>query len=146
MQTIAIDIEKTKKPREIADILEKESVQPGDKVLVFIKKEELAFYLVSFLIIIWVALHYVAKKKEAAKPYQASDDVDVPGISSEKIMNEFDTPQAAEEAIESKFGISVEFTTRPEKLYDPIEAAFGMWRDRDVTIEKIRTEAWQRTK
>ena len=38
MQTIAIDIEKTQKPKEIADILERAAVQPGDKVLVLADK------------------------------------------------------------------------------------------------------------
>lgn len=146
MQTIAIDIEKTQKPKEIADILEREAVQPGDKVLVLADKQMLALYLVSFLVIIWLALDYITQKKEAARANQASDDAEEPSISAEKIINEFETPEAVEEAIENKFGISIEFTTKTEKLYDPIEAAFGMWQDRDMTLDKIRSEAWQRTK
>lgn len=146
MQTIAIDIEKTQKPKEIADILEREAVQPGDKVLVLADKQMLALYLVSFLVIIWLALNYITQKKEAALPNQASDDAEEPGISAEKIINEFETPEAVEEAIENKFGISIEFAPKTEKLYDPIEAAFGMWHDRDMTLDKIRSEAWQRTK
>ncbi len=146
MQTIAIDIEKTQKPKEIADILEREAVKPGDKVLVLADKQMLALYLVSFLVIIWLALDYITKKKEAARANQASDDVEEPGISAEKIINEFETPEAVEEAIENKFGISIEFITKTERLYDPIEAAFGMWQDRDMTLDKIRSEAWQRMK
>lgn len=146
MQTIAIDIEKTKKPKEIADILEQSAVQPGDKVMVLTEKQIRAFYLLSFLVIIWLALNYIAKKKEALLPKQVSDEVDAPGISAEKIINEFQTPEEAEEAIEYKFGVKVEFSIKGQKNYDPIEAAFGMWQDRDVTIDKIRAEAWQRTK
>ncbi|MFN7118395.1 MAG: hypothetical protein ACK4TA_16480 [Saprospiraceae bacterium] len=146
MQTIAIDIEKMQNPKEIADVLEREAVQPGDKVLVLADKQMLALYLVSFLVIIWLALNYITQKKEAGMPNQASNDAEEPGISAEKIINEFETPEAVEEAIENKFGISIEFAPKTEKLYDPIEAAFGMWQDRDMTLDKIRSEAWQRTK
>lgn len=146
MQTVAIDIEKTKKPKEIAEILEREAVQRGDKVLVLTEKQELVIYLLSVLVILWLALNYIAKKKEAFLPNHTTDDAEAPGISAEKIINEFETPEAVEEAIENKFGISIEFAPKTEKLYDPIEAAFGMWQDRDITLDKIRSEAWQRTK
>lgn len=43
-------------------------------------------------------------------------------------------------AFEKAFKLNIELEKK-----SPLEAAFGMWKDEDIDIDKIRKKAWQRT-
>lgn len=131
MQTIALEF--GKKPAEITRIFEKKKIKKGDKILVQTGKDISVESVLMYLLIIALSLAYVFKKKNGKEA--------APEISYEE-LTQLETPQAVESVIEQGFGVEVELSD--DEDIDPIDALFGIWKDTDITLEKIREEAWGR--
>ncbi|MCB0518585.1 MAG: hypothetical protein H6577_23460 [Lewinellaceae bacterium] len=132
MQTIAIEF--GKKPVEITRLFEKKKIKKGDRILVQTEKDLSVESILMYLLMIALSLAYVFKKKGGG--------LEIPAIKYEELA-QLDSPQAIEDVIEKGFGVELELSVEEEDI-DPIDALFGIWKDTDITLEKIREEAWGR--
>jgi len=132
MQTIAIEF--GKKPAEITRLFEKKKIRKGDKILVQTGKDLGVESVLMYLMMIALALAYVFKKKNGKE--RATE------INCEE-LTQLETPEAMEDVIEKNFGVELEVAAENGEDFNPIDAAFGLWKDTDITLEKIREEAWE---
>ncbi len=138
MKTLSLEMGKM--PHELKIFFEKNDLQHGDKILILAGKEQERSVLFTYLVMLALTLYSFFQKKEK-KGAGASE---LPGMNYEELL-EKESPEAIEDVIEDKLGVQLEISEEEEE-FNPIDAAFGIWKDRDITIEKIRKMAWERTK
>ncbi len=148
MQVIAIDLSDAlkKDKNEITPFLAKMDVKRGDKLEIFKDEEVKGALLAAILTLIWAALHHLSKSGNLQQNgYPNTGQVNEPGVPF-SALNELQTPEELEEAIENKLGIDIEFIDKPVQLEAPLAETFGIWKNRNINIENIRDEAWRKTK
>ncbi len=137
MKTLALDISKTgKQPADIAQFFEKNKLKRGDKIII-VTDEQKSVMLVLLGTVVLLAIAYVFnndKKNGDKKPL--SDNI------IDDFFKKYNSPEAVQAEIAHDFGVEVSFESKQKNK--GISSLFGIWSDRDITIENIREKSWER--
>lgn len=137
MKTLALDINKTgKQPADIAHFFEKNKLKKGDKIMI-LTDENKSVMLVMLGTVVLLAIAYVFnndKKNVNKKPL--SDNI------IDDFFKKYASPEDVQAEIAHDFGVEVSFESKQKNK--GINSLFGLWSDRDITIQNIRDKSWQR--
>jgi hypothetical protein len=124
MQTVELNIDDIGSPKELAKLLFEKDLHEGDNLVLNTREDKIMFFLVILLFV------FAKGKKKRFK-------------ESEEFLNnlfaKYDTAEELERDIEKEYGINIEVKTK-----NPLDEAFGLWRDNDINLETIRENAWRR--
>ncbi|MEY4904392.1 MAG: hypothetical protein RLZZ292_2207 [Bacteroidota bacterium] len=126
MQILSLDIQQRGKPADIAAFFKTNQLKRGDQLNVYTEKD-MGWGTVMIGIVILSALAYLHKKKD-----ETIADIAEKYNSTEEIQAE----------IASDYGIDVVFESK--KPNHAIDALFGVWADKEITLTQLRNQAWQR--
>jgi hypothetical protein len=136
MKTVEIDIDNSKDLEDIIRQFKKQNIKKGEKSTIQIKSSEhlndLALAGILFLMVF--ALNKTFKQKQ---------NIEFGDKLLKDIYKDLDLNQI-EEHIKEEHGIT--FEIKDKVTTDPISQAFGIWKNKPVTLETIRNKAWLRKK
>ena len=127
MQTVELDFEDIQSPKEIMEFLNNLHFGAGDILQLKVEEKQKLFILT---IVFFVISQRVLKKRKREKEGEK--------ILAD-ILDRYDNAEDLEKDIEKEYGISIEF-----EIKNPLNDAFGLWKDYDIDAETLRKEAWQR--
>jgi hypothetical protein len=126
MQTVTLDIDNIKSPKELAEILKSQHLQQGDSLVLKTDQQKELFILGILLLAIIKVSKKIRREKDGEELLN-------------NLMAKYETAEELEKDIEKEYGINIEFETK-----NPIEKAFGLWKDYDIDAETLRKKAWGR--
>lgn len=128
MQTVTLDIDDIKSPKELAEILKSQHLQEGDNLVFRTDREQQQSSFLIFFVAV-VLFQLLQKRKRAKDGEELLNN----------LMAKYETAEELEKDIEKEYGINIEFETK-----NPIEKAFGLWKDYNIDAETLRKKAWGR--
>jgi len=140
-KTIELDLDKEKELEQLIAAIRKKKIKVGQEefyLKLFISYSMTDTIYASFLLML---TKYFSKIiEESRKDYKA--DFIYHYKAADEIFwfyfKSFDTNKL-ENQIEKEFNLKIE---REKK--NPLDEVFGIWKDEDISLEKIREKAWQR--
>lgn len=123
MQTVELDIDTIKSPKELIQFLKDTHFGVGDNLHLKVEEKQVLFILVIF----FIAFGSIIKRQK-----QGEDILN-------GLLSKYDNAEELEKDIEKEYGINIELETK-----NPLKDAFGLWKDYNIDAETLRKEAWQR--
>ena len=132
-KVIDIPVSPTTSAPELKRKIKAAKVKNGD-TLKFSFSNNVLFAVFVILILVIVRSVLAAQRKETRQKEGA--DILNSVLDGEKSQEEL------EQEIADEYGVNVEFELAKANQFDPLKAGFGIWKDSDITLEKIREKAW----
>lgn len=124
MQQLSISIDQLIEATELAATFSKKHLKAGDRLNV-----QSDFAQLGVLVLLGQALHIHFKK--------AKKD------STNSVLKAANA-NALEGLLEGEYGIDIDVQPAESSFStDPIDALFGLWENRDISLESIRNQAWR---
>jgi hypothetical protein len=143
MKTIDLDLEKDQKLDSITNYIRNKKIKLGveEFQLRIHSYGEIAGLLYASFLLLLVEYFISEKKKkeEHNKPDLAYYDKER-NLYYQVYFKTYDVNKL-ETKIEKDFNIDIEHEKK-----NPLDDVFGIWKDENITLNKIRGKAWQRTK
>lgn len=142
MKVVDLDLEKDQKLDSLSKLIKNKKIRLGEekfqlKIHSYNDVSQLLY--ASFLLLLAIHFIYEKSKKEKGK----KTDVKIYDKQSEAYYNFYigNDVKKLETKIEKDFNVNIELEKK-----DPIDDVFGIWKNQNINLEKIREKAWRRTK
>ena len=143
MKTIELDLEKDQKLDTLTHFLKNKKINLGEEefLLKIHSTQNIAQLLYAGFLLL-LAKYFTEEKNKST--IQNKNGIELHNMSS-KIYYEFYLKNydvnRLESKIEKDFNINIELEKK-----NPLDEVFGIWKNKNITIGKLREKAWQRTK
>lgn len=142
-KTIELDLDKGQELEELIIAIKKKKIKVGEDrfhLKLFISYSMTDTIYASFLLFL---TKYLSKFIEESHKDNKSDFLHFNKISEEIFLLYYESldTNKLESRIEKEFKLKIDLEKK-----NPIDKVFGIWKDEDITLEKLREKAWQRMK
>ena len=143
MKTIELDLEKDQKLDTLTHFLKNKKINLGEEefLLKIHSTHNIAQLLYAGFLLL-LAKYFTEEKNKST--IQNKNGIELHNMRS-KIYYEFylknNDVNKLESKIEKDFNIDIELEKK-----NPLDEVFGIWKNENITIGKLREKAWQRTK
>lgn len=143
MKTLELDLDKDSGLDSLSSILKAEQINIGEdqfRLRLFISHN---FSEMVYAGILLLLAQYFAEVRNSAN----SSVIQEPEVAYNskgtyyRLYLKYSDVNKLKHQIESDFRVAIEVEKK-----NPLDEVFGIWKGKDITIEKIRERAWRRTK
>jgi len=143
MRTVELDLEKDQKLDSLSHFIKSKKIKVGEEefVLKIHSYHEVSQMLYAGFLLLLAKYFIIEKSKDVRQSKQDLDFIDKQGKTYYELYFKSYDVDKLENRIEKDFNVDIELERKK-----PLDDVFGIWKNENITIGKIREKAWQRAK